>query len=174
MPIPGLCHSNVRLVLDYTTKADSTTRFLGVDALWALCMSFNVYMALFCGWSAKRMRAQEWKYFVVCYGCSFIPAMAYLFVSNRSRGRVYGPALVSRIITPIFIALIGISSCGVGWIPNGTFFASLRSMVSFGQSFFILLLSALQVPNRSAGLRLLLLSSFTRWPSRLSGGIDKS
>ena len=43
-------------------------RFLGVDALWALCMSVNVYLALFRGWTAQRMRAQEWKYIVICYG----------------------------------------------------------------------------------------------------------
>ena len=49
-------------------------RFLGVDVLWALCMSFNVYLALFRGWTAQRMRAQEWKYFIGCYGavCSYL------------------------------------------------------------------------------------------------------
>lgn len=44
------------------------SRFLGVDVFWALCMAFNVYLALFQGWTAQRMRDQEWKYFVACYG----------------------------------------------------------------------------------------------------------
>ena len=37
----------------------------------------------------------RWKYFLACYGCSFIPALVYLFVSTKSKGKVYGPALVS-------------------------------------------------------------------------------
>ena len=41
------------------------------------------------------MRQQEWKYFLGCYGLSFIPALTYLFVRTKDRGRVYGPALVS-------------------------------------------------------------------------------
>ena len=57
-------------------------------------MALNVYLALFQGWTAKRMRAVEWKYFVLCYGVSFIPALVYLFVRDESRGKVYGPALV--------------------------------------------------------------------------------
>ena len=68
--------------------------FLGVDVFWALCMAFNVYLALFRGWTASRMRAQEWKYFVGCYGASFLPAVIYLGIQTQSRGRVYGPALV--------------------------------------------------------------------------------
>ena len=57
-------------------------------------MAFNVYLALFRQWTAERMRAQEWKYFVACYGAAFIPATIYLFVDTESRGKVYGPALV--------------------------------------------------------------------------------
>ena len=72
-----------------------------MDVLWALCMAFNVYLALFRGWTAKRMRAQEWKYFAGCYGCSFIPAFAYIFVNTQQRGQVYGPALV-RCEIPFF------------------------------------------------------------------------
>lgn len=61
---------------------------------WALCMAFNVYLTLFRKWTAPRMQAHEWKYFIGCYGISFIPAMAYLFVKSEDRGRVYGDALV--------------------------------------------------------------------------------
>ena len=39
--------------------SDVQCRFLGVDTLWALCMGFNVYLALFRGWTSERMRRQE-------------------------------------------------------------------------------------------------------------------
>ena len=72
MPIPRMGNSDVRNSRhgDGRTVAAilSEDRFLGVDVLWALCMAFNVYLALFRGWTAQRMRAQEWKYFVGCYG----------------------------------------------------------------------------------------------------------
>ncbi|KAK3174345.1 hypothetical protein OEA41_001589 [Lepraria neglecta] len=58
-------------------------------------MAFNVHLALFRGWTAQRMQAQEWKYFIACYGFSFIPALVYLFINVKDRGKVYGPALVS-------------------------------------------------------------------------------
>ena len=82
-------------------------RFLGVDALWALAMALNVYLALFRGWTAQRMQAQEWKYFVGAYGLSFIPALTYLFLKNESRKRVYGPALVSTPCRISVTLLIG-------------------------------------------------------------------
>jgi len=59
-------------------------------------MSVNVYLALFRGWTAQRMRTQEWKYFIGCYGCAFVPALVYVFVQTEKRGKVYGPAVVSR------------------------------------------------------------------------------
>ena len=61
-------------------------------------MGVNVYLALFRGWTAQRMRAQEWKYIFGCYGCSFIPALVYLFVHTSERERVYGPALVGSFL----------------------------------------------------------------------------
>ena len=67
---------------------------------WALCMAFNVYLALFRKWTAPRMQAHEWKYFIGCYGTSFIPATVYLFVKSKNRGRVYGDALV-RLTFPM-------------------------------------------------------------------------
>lgn len=59
-------------------------------------MSFNVYLALFRGWTAQRMRSLEWKYFVACYGCAFVPALVFLFVKTDKRGKIYGPAVVSN------------------------------------------------------------------------------
>ena len=90
--------------------------FLGVDMFWALCMAFNVYLALFRGWTASRMRAQEWKYFLGCYGASSIPAVVYLFVSSRSRGRVYGPALLWCWIPPSWSFLRIATLYGIVWV----------------------------------------------------------
>ena len=84
---------------------------MGVDALWALCMAPNAHLALFRGWTAQRMQAQERKYFIGCYGFSFIPALVYLFIDNSTRGKIYGPALVgtspsARNPTDVVIALV--------------------------------------------------------------------
>ncbi len=97
MSIPGMGNSDVSAQSAKIGRAslDEGSRFLGVDALWALCMALNVYLALFRGWTAQRMRGYEWAYIAACYGCSFVPALAYLFINTKSRGKIYGPALVS-------------------------------------------------------------------------------
>ena len=61
-------------------------------------MSFNVYLALFRGWTAQQMRLLEWKYAVGCYGAAFVPSVAYLMVDTTARGKVYGPALVRSFL----------------------------------------------------------------------------
>ncbi|KAG8530707.1 uncharacterized protein KY384_004063 [Bacidia gigantensis] len=94
--------------------------FGGVDVYWALCMALNVYLALFHGWTTKRMQSVEWRYLTACYGLSLIPAIVYLFVRNEERGRVYGPAVlwcwidadwsILRILTLyliVWLALLG-------------------------------------------------------------------
>ena len=68
--------------------------FLGVDALWSCCMAVNVYLIFFRAYTIKQLRALEFKYLVGCYGASFIPAFVYIFVSTKSKGRVYGNAIV--------------------------------------------------------------------------------
>ncbi|KAF6235973.1 hypothetical protein HO173_005601 [Letharia columbiana] len=90
--------------------------FLGVDTLWALCMGFNVYLALFRGWTSERMRRQEWKYFLACYGCSFIPALVYLFVNTKSRGKIYGPALLWCWVSPKWDFLRVATLYGIVWV----------------------------------------------------------
>ncbi|CAD6563967.1 MAG: hypothetical protein ASARMPRED_002596 [Alectoria sarmentosa] len=90
--------------------------FLGVDTLWALCMGLNVYLALFRGWTSERMRRQEWKYFLGCYGCSFIPALVYLFINTNSRGKIYGPALLWCWVSPQWDFLRVATLYGVVWI----------------------------------------------------------
>ena len=79
-------------------------------------MSVNVYLALFRNWTAQRMRAQEWKYFIACYGASLIPALVYLFISTSDRGKVYGPALVSpaESVSPESTFTDPCCSCGAG------------------------------------------------------------
>ncbi|KAL9072509.1 MAG: hypothetical protein Q9161_003521 [Pseudevernia consocians] len=90
--------------------------FLGVDTLWALCMGFNVYLALFRGWTSESMRRQEWKYFLGCYGCSFIPALVYLFINTKSRGKIYGPALLWCWVSPQWDFLRVATLYGIVWV----------------------------------------------------------
>lgn len=87
--------SNQRRLED-VRKSHVSLRFLGVDAFWALCMACNVYLAFFHDYSTRQLRALDWKYLLGCYGASFVPALAFLFVNTRGRGRIYGPAVVSN------------------------------------------------------------------------------
>lgn len=70
-------------------------RFLGVDAFWACCMAWNVYLAFFHKYTARQLRTLDKWYLLGCYGASFVPAVTLAFVSTHKRGRVYGPAIVS-------------------------------------------------------------------------------
>ena len=97
-------------------QAFAIQMFLGVDVFWALCMAFNVYLALFRGWTAKRMRALEWKYFICCYGAAFIPAFIYLFINTSSRGRVYAPALLWCWVSPTWDFLRVATLYGIVWL----------------------------------------------------------
>ena len=69
-------------------------RFLGVDAYWALCMAINVYLAFFRGYSIEQLRALDIRYLLACYGLSFAPAFAFVFISTPWRGDIYGPATI--------------------------------------------------------------------------------
>ncbi|MCJ1231532.1 hypothetical protein MMC12_008209 [Toensbergia leucococca] len=66
--------------------------FLPADALWNLAMAINVYMSLFRRYNVKQLKSLEWRYFVACYGVTFIIAFTYLFIDTQSKGRIYGPA----------------------------------------------------------------------------------
>lgn len=66
------------------------------DALWTLAMACNVYLTFFHKFNASQLRALEWKYFVVSYGLPFIPSVVYLCINNSARGKIYGPATVSK------------------------------------------------------------------------------
>lgn len=58
-------------------------------------MACNVYLAMFHRYRTDHLRPLEWKYFLFCYGLPFVPALVLLFIGSKSRGRVYGPAVVS-------------------------------------------------------------------------------
>lgn len=58
-------------------------------------MAINVYMTIFRRYNAHKLKKQEWKYFIMCYGLPFIVAFAYLFVETPDKGKIYGPAVVS-------------------------------------------------------------------------------
>ncbi|KAK0509878.1 hypothetical protein JMJ35_007272 [Cladonia borealis] len=68
--------------------------FVPADALWNLAMAINVYLTLFKKYNAHALKAQEWKYFLLCYGCTFLIAFALIFVDNPSRGKAYGSAVL--------------------------------------------------------------------------------
>ncbi|KAL1977102.1 hypothetical protein VTN31DRAFT_3384 [Thermomyces dupontii] len=67
--------------------------FMPADALWTLCMAFNVYLTFFHQYNSSQLRKLEWKYFLLCYGVPFISAFVFLFVDSHDRGPLYGPAV---------------------------------------------------------------------------------
>lgn len=89
------------------------------DALWTLAMAINVYLTFYFKFDAQRLRKMEFWYVLLCYGVPFVPALAFVFVSEPGRGRLYGDATlwcwvsapwdVLRVATfygPVWYALI--------------------------------------------------------------------
>ncbi|KAL8700089.1 MAG: hypothetical protein Q9201_005638 [Fulgogasparrea decipioides] len=68
--------------------------FLGVDTLWACCMAINVYLAFFHIFRAYQLRALDKWYLLFCYGAAFVPAVTFLFIDKKGRGKIYGPAIL--------------------------------------------------------------------------------
>jgi len=68
--------------------------FLPSDALWNLAMAINVYLTIFKRWEVERMKRLEILYATFNFGAPFIIAIAYLFVNDSQRGRIYGPASI--------------------------------------------------------------------------------
>ena len=65
------------------------------DALWSTAMAINVYLTFFRRYDRAQLRAQEWKYFLLCYGVPFVMAFTYLFLKiGEPQTKVYGPAVV--------------------------------------------------------------------------------
>ncbi|OBT78740.1 hypothetical protein VF21_02635, partial [Pseudogymnoascus sp. 05NY08] len=62
------------------------------DALWAVCIAWNVYLRFFYRYNSAQLRQLEWRYVLFCYALPLIPAFVLLFIRTPSRGKVYGPA----------------------------------------------------------------------------------
>jgi hypothetical protein len=58
-------------------------------------MAGNVYLAFFHHYDSESLKKLNWRYFLVCYGAPFIPALIYLFVKNSKGEKIYGGATVS-------------------------------------------------------------------------------
>jgi hypothetical protein len=74
--------------------------FLGVDCYWAFCMAVNVYLVFFRSYTVERLRSLDISYLLVCYGMAFIPAIAFVFISTKSNGPIYAPAVIWCWISP--------------------------------------------------------------------------
>lgn len=99
MSVSSILDYMVRLLSDLNdvvSRGDEYDRFYPADALWTLCMACNVQLTFFYQYNAEKLRRLEWKYAILCYGMPFIPAFILLFIRDEEKGRVYGPAIVSR------------------------------------------------------------------------------
>ncbi|KAL8626981.1 hypothetical protein Q9189_007316 [Teloschistes chrysophthalmus] len=72
----------------------NSSLFLGVDAFWACCMAWNVYLAFFHKYRACQLRSLDKWYLLGCYGAAFVPSLTFLFIDTQKRGRIYGPAIL--------------------------------------------------------------------------------
>ncbi|KAI9754013.1 MAG: hypothetical protein M4579_004889 [Chaenotheca gracillima] len=102
--------------------------FLGVDAFWACCMAFNVYLIFFRKYNTKQLRSLDFRYLFGCYGASFVPAFIYIFIDNSSRGKIYGPAIIWCWVTVEWDFLRILTLYGIVWI------AILLALVIYGMA----------------------------------------
>lgn len=97
-------------------------------------MAVNIYLVLFRNWSTRQLRGLDHKYFLACYGISLIPAIVYIFIETKDRGKIYGPAVVSaRRPTLAGLRLTYVYSSGVGFRWNGTSYVLPSCMASCGK-----------------------------------------
>ncbi|KAL2043165.1 hypothetical protein N7G274_004225 [Stereocaulon virgatum] len=90
--------------------------FVPADALWNLAMAMNVYLTLFKKYNAQQLKAQEWKYFLMCYGATFVIAFVLIFVDTPGRGRVYGSAVLWCWISGHWDFLRVVVCYGPAWV----------------------------------------------------------
>ena len=76
-------------------------------------MAVNVYLVIFRQFNATDLQRLEKRYLLACYGLPFIPAFAFLFVNDASKGRMYGnatvrdaPPICQNSSTDPFLALV--------------------------------------------------------------------
>ncbi|MCJ1387419.1 hypothetical protein MMC18_000262 [Xylographa bjoerkii] len=90
--------------------------FLPADAMWNLSMAINVYLTVFRRYNPAQLRRLEPIYLLINYGVTFIPALAYIFISTADRHRVYGPAITWCSITSAW-GFLRIALCyGPAWV----------------------------------------------------------
>lgn len=63
-------------------------------------MAINVYLTIFKRWEVERLKRLEFIYAGCNFGIPFVVAVAYLFVNDSVRGRIYGPASIWCWISP--------------------------------------------------------------------------
>ncbi|GAP87585.2 putative G-protein coupled receptor [Rosellinia necatrix] len=103
-------------------------QFLPSDALWALAMAFNVYLTFYHKFDAEKLRRMEKWYFLICYGLPLPPALAYIFISTRSRGRIYGDAVLWCWVSTSWDILRIATFYGPIWVVlSATFFIYIRA-----------------------------------------------
>ena len=90
--------------------------FTPADALWNLALACNVHLTLFKRYSADQLRAQEWKYHALCYGCPFVVALTYLFIDTKGHGQLYGDATLWCWIAPRWSTLRIVTCYAPAWI----------------------------------------------------------
>ncbi|MCJ1295562.1 hypothetical protein MMC34_007125 [Xylographa carneopallida] len=79
-------------------------------------MAINVYLTVFRRYDPAQLRKLEPIYLLINYGITFIPALAYIFISTPDRHRVYGPAITWCSITSAW-GFLRIALCyGPAWV----------------------------------------------------------
>ncbi|MCJ1397281.1 hypothetical protein MMC11_000473 [Xylographa trunciseda] len=79
-------------------------------------MAINVYLTVFKRYNPAQLRKLEPIYLLINYGVTFIPALAYIFISTSDRHRVYGPAITWCSITSAW-GFLRIALCyGPAWV----------------------------------------------------------
>lgn len=104
------------------------------DALWTLAMAVNAYLVIFRKYDIEDLKRLEKWYLLVCYGLPFIPAFAFCFVDDGSKGRMFGSATVSISLSHTFIRILQltVSRSGVGSRLSGESRVSSLSIFGFG------------------------------------------
>ncbi|KAJ2996692.1 hypothetical protein NUW58_g891 [Xylaria curta] len=103
-------------------------QFLPSDALWALAMAFNVYLTFYWKFDAEKLKKMEKWYLLICYGVPFPPAIAYIFISTKDRGRIYGDAILWCWVDNAWDILRIATFYGPIWVVlAATFFIYIRA-----------------------------------------------
>ncbi|KAI1812231.1 family A G protein-coupled receptor-like protein [Poronia punctata] len=103
-------------------------QFLPADALWTLAMALNVYLTFYHRYDAEKLKKMEIWYLLVCYGLPLPLALGFIFISNASRGRIYGDATLWCWVTPRWEVLRVATFYGPVWLVIlATFFIYIRA-----------------------------------------------